>query len=144
MTNRAPRPWLALSCAIGFAACASDAPGAEAAEAAQLVAVSATALARHGEAMAVHDEVMPERGRLVRLQRALADRPGDTAALRRLTAADDAMMDWMYAEIPLARLADSLNEAALLTFLDERTRQIGDVADSMRASMAAADRILAE
>ena len=149
MTNRPPRPRLALAAAtcLALAACGDGTtdvdPGAR-----EPIAVDAALEARRAQIMAIHDEVMPERARLVRLQRDLeADGlggPGDELALTRLSAADDAMMAWMYAEVPLAQLADSLERPALDAYLDEREAAIRAVADSMRASMAFAEETLAQ
>lgn len=148
MTNRPPRPRLALAAAACLALGACDGGTTDpAAEADEPIAVDAALEARHARIMAVHDEVMPERARLVRLQRDLKagglEGPGDRQALARLSAADDAMMAWMYAEVPLTQLADSLERPALDAHLDEREAAIRAVADSMRASMAFAEETLA-
>ena len=102
---------------------------------------------RFAEVRAIHDAVMPERGRLVRLQRRLAaseelgERVRGDADLR-LQRADDMMMDWMYADVPLAELRDSLSAAELATYLDAREVAIRATADSMRAAIAHAEGVL--
>ena len=148
MTNSAPRPWLALAAGLclAAAACGDDvARGADATHAEP--AVDAAVVTRSEAITALHDEIMPERARLVRLQRELTRAPEQnlaySSARGRLDAADEAMMAWMYGDVPLAELADSLEPAALGAYLDERERSIRAVADSIRASMTYAEQILA-
>ena len=103
---------------------------------------------RFDEVRAIHDEVMPERGRLVRLQARTmtADLPAATAAFAktRLARADDMMMDWMYADVSLTQLADSLSEAEIADYLDRRETSIRRVADSMRAAIDYAELTIAQ
>ena len=110
--------------------------------------VDAAIETRHREVMAIHDEVMPDRARLVRLQRELERAPEQnlaySSARSRLAAADEAMMAWMYADVPLTELVDSLGPEALDAYLDERELTIRDVADSMRVSIAVAEALLAQ
>ena len=97
---------------------------------------------------AIHDEVMPERGRLIRLQRSVAGADlGEhvTAfAKTRLERADDMMMNWMYADIPFSTLVDSLDETAIYTYLDTRESDIQEVSDSMMTAIQFAESILAQ
>lgn len=157
MTNRAPRPWLAVIlglCAL-LASCGGDSGAAtqEASEGSPEIAAAegptdAGIETRHRRVMAIHDEVMPERARLVRLQRELERAPEQnlaySSARSRLAAADEAMMAWMYADVPLTELVDSLGPEALNAYLDERELTIRDVADSMRVSIAVAEALLAQ
>ena len=102
---------------------------------------------RHAEIRAIHDEIMPRRGALVKLERKLARDSNHTAreslALRRLERADDAMMAWMHSEVAYATLRDSLDSDALAAYLDRREREIRAVGDSMEASIRFAEQVTA-
>ncbi len=91
---------------------------------------------------------MPERGRLIRLQRTVVGAelgPELTAfAKTRLERADDMMMDWMYADVPLTKLTDSLDEQSIYAYLDEREKEIQNVSDSMMTAIEFAESILAQ
>lgn len=97
---------------------------------------------------AIHDEVMPERGRLIRLQRTVAgaELGEDVTAFAktRLERADEMMMNWMYADIPLSTLVDSLDDASIYTYLDLREDEIQAVSDSMMTAIQFAESILAQ
>ena len=103
---------------------------------------------RFDKVRAIHDEVMPERGRLIRLQKKVAGAelgPELTAfAKTRLERADDMMMDWMYADIPLNELTDSLDEKSIYAFLDQREKEIQNVSDSMMTAIQFTESILAQ
>jgi len=103
---------------------------------------------RFDEVRAIHDEVMPQRGRLIRLQRNISKaelEKGVTAfAKTRLERADDMMMNWMYADIPLTKLIDSLPENSIYSYLDNREAEILKVSDSMMTSIQFAESILAQ
>ena len=149
MTNSTPRPWLALAAGlcIAGAACGDAATGETTAGAAVAkTPVDAAVVTRSESIRALHDEVMPDRARLVRLQRDLARAPEQnlaySSARGRLDAADEAMMTWMHTDRPLTELVDSLDAPALNAYLDERERSIRAVADSMRASMSFAEQSL--
>lgn len=137
-------------CLLGVACGGGASGGAEpsTARSTEGEGVDAAIETRHRDVLAIHDEVMPERARLVRLQRELERAPEQnlaySSARGRLDAADDAMMAWMYADVPLTELVDSLDPEALNAYLDERELSIRAVADSMRASMAFAEELLAE
>jgi len=103
---------------------------------------------RFDEVRAIHDEVMPERGRLIRLQRTIAkaelDLPVSTFVQTRLERADDMMMNWMYADLPLNKLVDSLDESSIYRYLDAREKEIIGVSDSMMVAIQFAESILAQ
>ena len=96
--------------------------------------------ARFAEVRDLHDAIMPDNAKLVRAQRSLereyAKHPRSAFAKTRLQRAETAMMDWMYADVALATLRDSLSDAELARYLDERQRDIEAVRDSMRAALA--------
>ena len=91
---------------------------------------------------------MPKRGQLIRLQKTVSQAdlgPEVTAfAKTRLERADDMMMTWMYADIPLSKLNDSLDEKSIYSFLDEREEDIQNVSDSMITAIQFAESILAQ
>jgi len=103
---------------------------------------------RYDEVRAIHDEVMPQRGDLIRLERDVRDAELDediaAFAKTRLTRADDAMMSWMHTDRSLTSLADSLDRAGIHRFLDEREQEIERVADSMRVAIDYAQQVLAQ
>jgi len=65
-------------------------------------------------------------------------------AKTRLERADDMMMDWMYADIPLNELTDSLDEKSIYAFLDQREKEIQNVSDSMMTAIQFTESILAQ
>lgn len=91
---------------------------------------------------------MPQRGRLIRLQRNILG--GDLGeevtafAKTRLERADEMMMNWMYADIPLSNLVDSLDEKSIYGYLDSRETEIQKVSDSMMTAIQFAESILAQ
>jgi len=103
---------------------------------------------RFDEVRAIHDEVMPERTRIIRLQRGVVngdlDEELSAFAKTRLERADDMMMNWMYADIPLSTLVDSLEEDPIYSYLDVREKEIKQVSDSMMAAIHFAESILAQ
>ena len=138
---------LFLVCAFLLTACNSSDTQKTEPSTEQLVPSSALEN-RFDKVRAIHDEVMPERGRLIRLQRAVSASELDGSlsafAKTRLERADDMMMTWMYADIPLNKLIDSLEESSIYTYLDGRESDIQAVSDSMMTAIQFAESILAQ
>ncbi len=103
---------------------------------------------RYDEVRAIHDEVMPQRANMVRLERAIheGDLEADVAAFAktRLERADDAMMEWMRTEESLNTLRKNMSDTDIEEYLNMREIQIRAVADSMHLSIAHAENVLAQ
>lgn len=147
--NKTSSAWLPIisACLIFLGACSGSTPVQPSND--SEATVPPTELeSRFDKVRAIHDEVMPERGRLIRLQRKVVGAELDleiTAfAKTRLERADDMMMNWMYADIPLTKLTDSLDEKSIYAYLDEREKEIQNVSDSMMTAIEFAESILAQ
>ena len=150
--NRSPGSWLLIAASAGTALLACGSPSERAPE--QLPGSPGEQLVvpevrqRADAVLTLHDDVMPERARLMRLQRQLGevDLPNESRAFAktRLERADSLMMAWMYSDVPVAELADSLDTQALLEYLAMREAEIRDVADSMHVAMSNAEMLLAQ
>lgn len=103
------------------------------------------------EVMAIHDEVMPEMGTLMNLQKELKDKISDldttdksmADSLRRLVKqleeADEAMMQWMrnYKDP-----SPEMSEEKALEYLESKKESITEVKNKINASKAAAQAAL--
>ena len=129
-----------------FGACVSKSENSTAKD--DLLPVSARLEKQYDEVIALHDEVMPKRSDMIRLERELNSSSLDTSlvafAKTRLERADDAMMAWMQSEKSLTNLAENMNENQLEAHILTRKQLIQEVADSMLASILYAEQLLAQ
>lgn len=146
-SNSRTGPWLVTLgiILIGLLACKASTPD----EASTQVELQTSPLElRYAEVQALHDEVMPARGKLIRLQRKVRDAPVQLDVKRpvydQIARADSLMMQWMYDDLPLAKLQDSLGATESLAYLDDRYLAMEHVADSMRLAMERAEKLLSE
>lgn len=154
LPNRTPSPWLpslAIGLALGVWSCSGSADGGNATvepETTPQTQASAGVQAAYDAGMAVHDEVMPRLGEMMRMQRSLdaADLPAEQTAFAktRLARADDAMMEWMQATIPVPEAVDSFGVDAAPDYFARREADIQGVRDSIETAIRYAQNLLAQ
>lgn len=110
--------------------------------------VSAEVERRYDEVRAIHDEIMPRRADMIRLEREVLASDLDSSrvafAKTRFERADDAMMSWMKSEESLTTLAQKMSTEEIKVYIDQREKQIRDVADSMTTSIEYAQQLLTQ
>lgn len=104
----------------------------------------------HDEVMAIHDEVMPEMGTIHKLKKQLKAKLKEAGvtlnedninnSISALDYADEAMMDWMHQ----FKVPKNVDDAALLTYLEDQKVKISKVNTDMRTSIKNAQNALNE
>lgn len=154
LPNRTPSAWLpslVVCVALGVWSCSGSGDGGDRAvepEATPRTQDPAAVQASYDAGMAVHDEVMPRLGEMMRMQRSLAgaDLPPAQAAFAktRLERADEAMMAWMHATIPVSAAVDSFGVDAAPDYFARREAAIEGVRDSIEMAIRYAQNLLAQ
>ena len=102
-----------------------------------------------------HDRVMPMMGQITGTQKTITEQlnaggHGEDyrelllAANEQLEDANDAMMNWMNTNRPMAELREDMDNDEVMEFLRERTRSIADVEADIKTSLANAQEILGD
>lgn len=108
----------------------------------------------YNQMMAVHDEVMPRMGELVRLTQGLEDKlkalPNADAVQRNnieqtieaLQYADGGMMMWMREVQPLDQLRQSMSHEEIMTYIQQEQVKVEKVKENILTSLDAAKQLL--
>ena len=102
-----------------------------------------------------HDRIMPMMGQVTAAQRAIKERLDDeslnddredlyTAAFEELEDAEDGMMDWMRSMKPLAELRETMNNEAIMKYIQEETGEIAQVETRIKSAVANAKQLVGD
>ena len=143
-----------LCCVVGVTLVACNGSAKPAEEAASEPAEAQAQL--QSEVMAIHDEVMPEMGRINQLSRTLREyleenpdlteerRTALFEAVAALDRADEGMMDWMAAYGGLVKNFETMEPQQIMEALEGEKKKISEVRDQMLSSIEMGERYVAE
>lgn len=111
--------------------------------------------AAYASMIEAHDRIMPMMGQVTASQRAIkeaVDAPGTSkdqeellgAAYEQLEDAEDGMMSWMKNMKPLDNLRESMDNEAIVKYIEEQTSEITGVEVAIKTAVATAKELVGD